>query len=143
MNNEEIGTQSGTALRALYQECDIFCLPSRTDGEGDQEGFPNVVAEAMAFGKPVISTRHAGIPEAIVDEALADENDVDQLAARLLKACDSVEWRQQLGQQNRQRVEAMYSPRNTDRLEAILRQYSKGVTRPESIADRPVNVEVS
>ncbi|MCB0194331.1 MAG: glycosyltransferase family 4 protein, partial [Anaerolineae bacterium] len=73
------GAQRDNALRALYRECDIFCLPSRIDRKGDHEGFPNVIAEAMAFGKPVISTRHAGIPEAI-ETILVDESNVDQLA---------------------------------------------------------------
>ncbi len=113
------GEQRDTALRALYRVCDIFCLPSRRDQRGDHEGFPNVIAEAMAFGKPVISTRHAGIPEAI-DAILVDENNVGQLAAALAEACDSAELRQRLGVANRKRAEQMFSSKNTDRLEEVL-----------------------
>ncbi|MFC2169335.1 glycosyltransferase family 4 protein [Acidobacteriota bacterium] len=117
------GTQSDTALRALYRESDVFCLPSRKDRYGDSEGFPIVIAEAMAFSKPVVSTRHAGIPE-VVDALLVDENDVDQLTAALNQACDSAELRHQLGEQNRKRAEQMFSSANNNRLEKILEDHA-------------------
>ncbi len=117
------GAQKDNALRALYRECDIFCLPSHRDQFGDSEGFPNVIAEAMAFSKPVVSTRHAGIPEAI-DTFLVDEKNVDQLADALNQACDSVELRLRLGQNNRKRAEDMFSTSNNDELERILEDYS-------------------
>jgi len=114
------GAQRGAALRALYRECDIFCLPSRTDRKGDKEGFPNVIAEAMAFGKPVVSTRHAGIPEA-VDEVLVDENDVEQLEKALRRVINTPELRHRLGDLNRRRAEELFSPRNSEDLVNALR----------------------
>jgi len=117
------GQQRGTALRALYGACDVFCLPSRKDSFGDHEGFPNVIAEAMAFSKPVVTTRHAGIPEA-VDALLVDENDVEQLAAALREVCDNAELRQQLGERNRLTAEQMFSEANSNRLAQILQSHS-------------------
>jgi glycosyltransferase involved in cell wall biosynthesis len=117
------GAQRDEALRALYRECDIFCLPSRPDRFGDQEGFPNVIAEAMAFGKPVVSTRHAGIPEAI-DALLVDENNSQQLAAALDQACESVELRRKMGARNRRTAEHMFSPANSDALEKIFVRFA-------------------
>jgi len=124
------GQQKGNALKALYRGCDVFCLPSRTDNAGDKEGFPNVIIEAMAFGKPVVSTYHTGIPEAIVD-ILVEENNVEQLAEALSSVCDSVELRRQLGKRNRTVAEQMFSMTNNDKLEEILLRYAK---RPVSTA---------
>lgn len=118
------GMQSGNALRALYRECDAFCLPSRTTPGGDKEGFPNAIAEAMAFSKPVVTTRHAGIPE-IVEAILVDENDVEQLARALNEVCSSVDLRRRLGNRNREIAERMFSASNIEQLEEILMRYSK------------------
>ena len=65
---------------------DLFCAASLVASNGDVEGIPNVLKEAMATGLPVISTNHAGIPELITNNQeglLVQENNVDELADAL------------------------------------------------------------
>ncbi len=65
------------------KNADLFCAASLTATNGDVEGIPNTVKEAMATGLPVISTTHAGIPELVthnVDGFLVPENNIDELA---------------------------------------------------------------
>jgi glycosyltransferase involved in cell wall biosynthesis len=48
-----------------YRRADVFVLPSVTAADGDRDGIPNVILEAMAMQLPVVSTRHSGIPEVV------------------------------------------------------------------------------
>ena len=71
-------------IKELYDH-HIFVLPSKTAKNGNREGIPNVIKEAMASGMPVISTYHAGIPELIEDGEtgfLVDENDCNGIAKK-------------------------------------------------------------
>jgi len=65
---------------------DIFLSPNATAWDGNREGIPNTIKEAMATGLPVVSTYHAGIPELVIDKKtgfLIPEKDVDALVDRL------------------------------------------------------------
>ena len=73
-------------LRDIYARASCFALPCQVMADGDRDGIPNVLAEAMAMGLPVVSTNISGIPE-IVDNGvhglLVDSRDVQALADAL------------------------------------------------------------
>jgi len=76
----------------LMSEADIFLHHSITGPNGDKEGIPNVIMEAMATGLPCISTLHAGIPELINDRTngyLVDEKDVESFVHKMIKLVKS------------------------------------------------------
>jgi colanic acid/amylovoran biosynthesis glycosyltransferase len=83
------GFVSQAQLRELFYRSHIFFHPSEQGADGNQEGVPNSMLEAMASGLPVFATEHGGIPEAIEhgkSGILVKESDHDALARTLLDA---------------------------------------------------------
>jgi glycosyltransferase involved in cell wall biosynthesis len=83
------GFISQDELRDILYGSHIFLHPSETGRDGNQEGIPNSMLEAMASGLPVFATQHGGIPEAIengVSGVLVPERDHEALARALLNA---------------------------------------------------------
>lgn len=122
------GKLSGAALKAMYRHCDVFCLPSHHDSQGAAEGFPTVIAEAMAFGKPVISTRHVEIPN-ILDRVLVDEKDVDGLADAILQVYNDPELRRQMSAENKELAHEYFGA-NAAKTVAIMQEIAAG-RKPE------------
>lgn len=86
------GFLKGGDLCRLYHTAHVFIHPSRLMADGNQEGIPNAMLEAMATGLPVIATLHGGIPEAVrkdVTGFLVPERDVDGLHASMLRLLDT------------------------------------------------------
>jgi colanic acid/amylovoran biosynthesis glycosyltransferase len=75
----------------MMQSAHVLLAPSITASDGDEEGIPNVVKEAMATGLPVVSTTHGGIPELVQDGVsgyLVPQRDVEAMANRLARIVD-------------------------------------------------------
>lgn len=101
------GFLANADLERLFPEHDIFLHPSRTTADGDREGIPNALLEAMAHGMPVIATRHSGIPEAITHGEtgwLIDHSDPAELARAIGILAASEAKRSPLGAAARQVV---------------------------------------
>ena len=76
-------------VAAVLAGADVFALPSIIAPDGDMEGIPNALIEAMAAGLPAISTYQSGVPELIEDGRtgfLAQPGDVDGLRDALIRA---------------------------------------------------------
>jgi glycosyltransferase involved in cell wall biosynthesis len=93
----------------LLADCGTFVQHSLTDpGTGDEEGLPTTIQEAMAHGLAVVATRHAGIPEAVIEGEtglLVDEGDVGAMAKAFLAVLPIAA---RLGAAGRRRAEALY-----------------------------------
>ena len=103
--------KSHQEIMAMMEASHILLAPSVTAGDGDEEGIPNVVKEAMAVGLPVVSTVHAGIPELVTDGEsgfLVPERSVDLLAERIMYLCDHSEIWPQLSRAARRKVETEF-----------------------------------
>jgi glycosyltransferase involved in cell wall biosynthesis len=61
------GPMTQPALVDAYRRASVFCLPCRVAADGDRDGIPNVLMEAMACGLPVVTTPVSGIPELLSD----------------------------------------------------------------------------
>jgi len=70
-----VGAVSQADLWREYRRATVFCLPCRVTDDGDRDGIPNVLVEAMASGLPVVTTAVSGIPELV-------EHDVSGLLVR-------------------------------------------------------------
>jgi len=107
-----VGSVEQNEVSKLYQEADIFVLSSVTAEDGDQEGIPVVLMEAMAAQLPVISTFHSGIPELIEDGKngfLVHERDVFALAEKIEFLIEHPEIVGDMGKKGRDKVESAFN----------------------------------
>jgi len=108
----------------VYDAADIVCQASRWE-----EVFGWVIAEAMAYGRPVIGTRVGGIPEVVTDQEtgfLIERGDVGALARQLVALIDDPSRREAMGAAGRVKVHALFDlRRNVSQLMA-----SYGIVQP-------------
>ena len=81
-----LGAMGQSDYLPLLQESNVFIQHSILTPSGDSEGTPVAILEASACGLAICSTRHAGIPDAVIEEKtglLVDEHDVEGMASAL------------------------------------------------------------
>ena len=102
------GAMPQAEVRNFIAEGSIFCLPSVITAEGNMDGIPVVLMEAMALGTAVVSTRVSGIPELVIDKQtgiLCEPRDSESLAAALETLLADSELRLKLSAAAREKVE--------------------------------------
>jgi colanic acid/amylovoran biosynthesis glycosyltransferase len=107
-----------------------FVQHSVTAPSGDSEGNPVAVMEAGASGLPVVSTKHAGIPDTVVHGEtglLSEEMDIDSMADHMALLARDPDLASKLGENARVRIQSLYSmERSIQGLYGILETTTKG-----------------
>lgn len=106
------GSLQHDAVRNMMKEADIYLQHSLTTDTGDQEGLPVAILEAMAYSLPVVSTFHAGIPEAVknmVSGFLVNEGDTKAMAEAILNLAQNENLRIEMGVAGREIVEKKFT----------------------------------
>ena len=137
-----LGEKTRSEVMEELAGADIFFLPSKTAANGDREGIPVSILEASSSGVPVASTRHTGIPEAVIDGEtgfLVQERDIQSMAEKLIRLIENPELRFRMGKAGRERVEKYFTrEREIDELEKLFSDVIADKTVLSSI-DNPEN----
>jgi glycosyltransferase involved in cell wall biosynthesis len=117
------GARTHQQIATAYGSADVFAQASMVLANGDRDGIPNSLLEAMASGVPVVASAVAGIPEVLRDGVtglLVPSGDADALAHALIRCVDSPGLRQRLGAAARAHVVAELDRRTAARRVASL-----------------------
>jgi colanic acid/amylovoran biosynthesis glycosyltransferase len=102
-----IGPRPLEEMAAKYEDAAVVALPCLVADDGNRDGIPTVLVEAMAAGIPVVSTRLTGIPELVDDGStglLVPERDPTALAAALRQLLGDARMREDMGLRARVKV---------------------------------------
>ena len=114
-----LGLQSSDQVKAWMNRATVFAAPSVTAANGDSEGLPTVIVEAMAMGLPVVATDHAGNTEAITHGQtglISQERDWEALAGQITQICSDRDLWQRLSGNARAQVERSFDINSQTRI---------------------------
>ncbi len=118
------GARAEDDVRGAYRAADLFVLASRVMPDGDRDGIPNVVAEAMSQGLAVIATTAGSIPELVVHERtglLVPAGNPEALAQAMALLIRDPRRRQMLGAAGAARItQEFLAERGFDRIAGLL-----------------------
>jgi colanic acid/amylovoran biosynthesis glycosyltransferase len=130
---EFAGVQSPAEVATTVSRSLAFVQHSVIDAEGGAEGTPLAILEAGACGIPVISTRHEGIKDIVIEDRtgiLVDEFDVEGMAAAMKRLAADPGLAHAMGKQARSHVSANYNlTAHIDKLAEIINRSFQGPHR--------------
>ena len=133
------GEKARADVSLLLERMHVMLVPSVTAQNGDVEGLPMVLLEAMARGLPVIASDHSGIPEAIQHDVtgwLVPERDPDALGKVILNVARHTERWLDIATAAREIIESRH---DLKRLTHDLGVLFEGLRRPVTASDRAVS----
>ncbi len=120
------GAADQPRVRAAMRASRVFVMPCIEAPDGDMDGIPVALMEAMAMGMPVVSTTVSGVPELVIDGEtglLVPPGDPHRLADALQRVLSDAQFAHALGQRARARVESAFdSDREGEKLLALMRE---------------------
>ena len=131
-----VGQLAREQVIARYARAAVFVQPSRVAADGDRDGIPNVLLEAMAMGLPVVATRVSGIPELVVGRhngLLVEPDDPEALADAVAELLHHLPQAECLGCRARETVTEHF---DNDRNLQVLRDLLSGTVGLEAGAGR-------
>lgn len=118
------GALQHSEVLATLQNAHIFVLPSIVASDGDMEGIPGSIMEAMALGLPVVSTYHTGVPELVSDGLngfLTVERDIDGLYTKMAEVIEKQDQWKNMTKLAREKVEQDFErEKESDKLLKLL-----------------------
>lgn len=113
------------AALTIVEEKWVYCQHSVSALDGDHEGFPNSIAEAALLEMAIVSTRHNGIPEQIIEGKtglLVNEFDYEAMGEAMLKLVKNADLRLSIGQEARKHILNLCDSENrTKEIENLIR----------------------
>ncbi len=133
-----VGAKRQVELIEHYRRADIFALAPRIIANGDRDGIPNVLGEAMAIGVPVVATAVSGIPELVRNGEtglLVQPNAPDEMAEALMRLIDDPALRAKLADDARAALELNFDCLTTTRdLHHLMRTCACAAAHAETCA---------
>jgi len=122
------GEQSQERIKGMYAASDLFILPCIVAPDGDRDGLPNVLVEALSMGLPVIATPVSAIPELIVHGStglLVPEKDPEGIVKSVLQLVNDKQLYESIARNGVRKITSEFNiDRSTSRLMDIFNLYA-------------------
>lgn len=131
---EMVGALSFAEIKDWYYQAAVFAMASIVTAEGQTDGLPTVVIEAMASGLPIVGSAVGGIPEAVqegINGFVVPANAPVELANRIGLLLEQENLRLRFGSESRRIAETQFSlEKKATRLSQLIRENLKSATPP-------------